>query len=199
MSQQNDYLAHEFKKAIRYIISLQTNPSTFEYASIDSDPLIGYASIDSDPLIGYAKLLDAAMSPKLFPARLYDPPIIHKEVPEIEINSLNQRQRDIERRLVAVECKLNMHVPRKSIEQFASSFFLQMQLVEYVYTDLTDFGLTFIIIHSSENVSDTIVQIQPGFLKLDDKFPNMYFERRIFHSEDVQDKHLQQYRLIFKR
>ena len=128
----------------------------------------------------------------------YETPETFKDSQERQIDLLNRRQHEIERRVSALEYESNMRNPIE-IEALAKKIFAEMPAIKSVYARPTQSGFVLITIHNSETISNVIEQIQPGFAKLEDEFPDMYFEPRIIHSSDVQEEYLQQSKMIFKR
>ena len=121
-----------------------------------------------------------------------------KDMQEHDIDLLNQRQREQEYRISALESKLGIQ-DSTEIETLVKQIFLGMPAIESVYSRPTPSGFVLITVYSAKTISDAIDQIQPGLAKLEDRFPDTSFEPQIIHSTDIHQEHLQQSKIIFKR
>lgn len=115
-----------------------------------------------------------------------------------DINVLSKRQHDLTRRVISLEQKLNMQTFDK-IEDRIKIAFSNTPIIEKVYVQFEQSSLPLIIVYNSMSVADAIVQIQPRLAKLEDEFPDVYFDPHIFHVNDIREEHYQQSKLIFSR
>ena len=136
---------------------------------------------------------------------MYGIPKISRKSQELEIDLLSQRQHTLEHEfralkheLRALELKLNMPDSAK-VEALVKKNFSKVPTIRSVYSRPTQSGFVLITIHNSKTISNAIDQIQPGFAKLENEFPDMHFELCVLHSQEVQEEHLQQSKMIFKR
>ena len=137
---------------------------------------------------------------------------ISRKSQELEIDLLSQRQHALEHEFSvlkhelralkhefrALELKLNMPDSAK-VEALVKKNFSKVPTIRSVYSRPTQSGFVLITIHNSKTISNAIDQIQPGFAKLENEFPDMHFELCVLHSQEVQEGHLQQSKMIFKR
>lgn len=130
---------------------------------------------------------------------------VSEESQELEMGLLNQRQHALEYELRALEhefraLELKLSTPDSAkVEALVKKIFSEMPTIKSVYSRPTQSGFALITIHNSKTISNAIDQIQPGFAKLENEFPDVYFEPCILHSQEVQKEHLQQSKMIFKR
>ena len=118
---------------------------------------------------------------------------------EIEINELNQRQRETESRVAVLERKANMSASEDQVKSLVNRIFLKTPAIENIYTRTTESGFVLIIVHNMSDIADAFDQIQPGLAELEDELPDTYFEHWYLHLDEVEDRHLRQSNLIFKR
>ena len=144
--------------------------------------------------------------------RVHEITQVSEESQELEIGLLNQRQHALEYEFRALEYEfralkrdfralgLKLNTPDSAkIEALVKKIFAEMPTIKSVYSRPTQSGFALITIHNSKTISNAIDQIQPGFAKLENEFPDVYFEPCILHSREVQKEHLQQSKMIFKR
>lgn len=124
---------------------------------------------------------------------------------ERNMDLLNQRQHVLEQKINALEneiknikSKLSKH-DSSEIEVFTKKIFSKIPTIKKIYIRSTQSGFILITIHTSKTISNAIEQIQPGLVKLEDEFPDTYFEPWILRSHEVQEEHLQQSKMIFER
>ena len=117
---------------------------------------------------------------------------------ESQIELLHRRSHEHERRILDLEYKLNISTPDKIINSIRK-IFSKIPIIESVYSRSTQSGFILVTIYNEGNISDALKQIQQGFIKLEDEFPNTYFEPWILHLTEVQNEHLLQSTMIFKR
>ena len=137
---------------------------------------------------------------------------VSEESQELEMGLLNQRQHALEYELRALEhefralkhdfraleLKLSTSDSAK-VEALVKKIFSEIPTIKSVYSRPTQSGFALITIHNSKTISNAIDQIQPGFAKLENEFPDVYFEPCILRPQEVQKEHLQQSKMIFKR
>ena len=118
---------------------------------------------------------------------------------EAEINELNQRQRETESRVAVLERKANMSASEDQVKSLVNRIFLKTPTIENIYTRATESGFVPIIVHNMSDIADAFDQIQPRLAELEDELPDTYFEHWYLHLDEVEDRHLRQSNLIFKR
>ena len=87
----------------------------------------------------------------------------------------------------------------EKIEDLMMTTFLNTPIVEKIYVKSEQSGLQLVIVYNSESISSAIKQIQPGLVKLEDEFPDVYFKPHFFHTNDFHEGHYQHLKLIFGR
>lgn len=125
-------------------------------------------------------------------------PEASKDPSELDIGLLNQRLHEVERKINILQDKLNIR-DSSDIEIIVKQTFIRMPTIKGLHIRSTQSGFILIVIHNSKTISDAIGQIQPRLAKLEDEFPDVYFEPRIIHSRDVQEEQLRHSKTIFKK
>ena len=124
---------------------------------------------------------------------------LNEPLPEIEINELNRRQREIEDRVAVLERKANISASEDQVKFVANKIFLETPAIENIYTRAIDSGFVLIVVHNMSDIEDAFDQIQPRLEELEDELHGTYFEYWYLHLDEVEDRHLRQSNLIFKR
>ena len=138
-------------------------------------------------MIQFQRLIKASKIIKLSEDSQYD-----------EISLLSRRVHELERRLDKFESVLDIP-PLAGAELLIKKVFSEIPTIKKIYTKPTQSGLLLIMIHGSKTISDAIGRIQPGLDRLEDEFPDLYFDPWILRPNEVHDEHLQQSKLIFER
>ena len=121
---------------------------------------------------------------------------------EDEVHLLKDQHFALESRVDSLEFKSNISPIQDKIgriEDFTNKIFSEIPIITNVSYRPSSSGLTIIVIHNSDDVSNAIDQIQKGISKLEEAFPNIYFEPWVLHITEVRNEHLQQSKTIFQR
>lgn len=112
-----------------------------------------------------------------------------------DIGALSQRQHDLERRVGKLERILNVQT-FADIEERIKTTFSNTTIIEKIYGKIEHSSLLLVIVYNSKTISDAIIQIQPGLVRLEDEFPDMYLDPCLLHVNEVHEGHLQESKLI---
>ncbi|MCE9616813.1 MAG: hypothetical protein K8Q88_00405 [Nitrosarchaeum sp.] len=121
---------------------------------------------------------------------------------EEEVHLMSDRQLALESRVESLEFKSNIASIQDKItkiEDFTNKVFSDIPIIVNASYRPSSSGLIILLIHNSDDVSSAIDQIQKGIFKLEEAFPNIYFEPWVLHVTEVQNQHLKQSKTIFQR
>ena len=121
-----------------------------------------------------------------------------------DVDELNRRQREMSQILKQLERRISVleHPPNVTqygeIEQAIKRIFSSIYTIKEVYIKPAESELLLTLIHDSEYISVAIEQAQPGLIMLEDEFPDVYFDTRFFHLNEIPDMNELQSKLVFK-
>lgn len=130
-------------------------------------------------------------------SRISDP------IPFADVDVLNRRQHEMSQKLKQLERRISVlehlsNATHDKIEQAIKRIFSSICTIKEIYIKPTESELLLTLIHDSEYISVAIEQAQPGLIMLEDEFPNVYFDTRFFHLNEVPDVNELQSKLVFK-
>ena len=116
-------------------------------------------------------------------------------IQDSDIDELNKRLRDLQQRVTKLERPSTEHTIAKFVVPIRN-IFSKIPIVKNVYIETTQSGLLLTITYNTEIISDAVRQIQPELIKLEDAFPDTYFDPRFLHINEVQEGDVRQATLI---
>jgi len=81
--------------------------------------------------------------------------------------------------------------PYREAANLAGRVFSGMRAVTGVSYRKAVSGMTLIIVHEADNITDVLDQIQEGVARLEEEFPDMHYEPWVLNTTEVQKEHIQ--------
>ncbi len=107
-----------------------------------------------------------------------------------KIDKLTSRYHELSLQINDMKSKLDMP-PYQEIAIFARKIFSGMPLVDSVSYKTIPSGMILIIVHKEKSMADVLDQIHVGTAKLEEAFPETYFERWILSTAEARKDVLQ--------
>ena len=120
-----------------------------------------------------------------------------------DVNILNEQQHDMAQKIKLLEQTVDMlkHMsnilPYAKIESSIKKNFSTIPTIKSIYVEPAESGLLLTLVHDSKYIFHAIEQAQPGLIILEDEFPDVYFDTRFLHINEVHGIDLSQSVLVF--